>query len=184
MNSVPEHLGGHLNKTHTDEGTLKFLKETFHVRRMIDVGCGPGGMQSVAKELEIDWLGIDGDPTFAETPNIHMHDFTKSDFRLYMHNKEIDLAWSVEFLEHVEEQYMNNYMTAFKMCRYAVVTAAPPGYAGHHHVNCRLEDYWIGAFAANGFKYNHKITQEIRKISTMKKPFMQRTGMFFEAYNV
>lgn len=179
MNNEFAHLGGHNNKTHTDMGTLSFLVQRLGIRSVLDIGCGPGWMYEVAKNLGVSWRGIDGDPEIicSDIPIIR-HDFTLGPLEL---NTPYGLAWSVEFLEHVEERYMSNYMAAFTTAKYAVVTAAPPGYPGHHHVNCRLEDYWVGAFAANGFTYDHKMSQEIRKISTMQKPFMQRTGMFFKS---
>jgi len=182
--NLADHLGGHLNKTHIDLGTLQYLHTKYNIKSMLDIGCGPGDMATLAKTLNIDWYGIDGDhlvPRSIDTENkMWILDFTKSKF---IGGSSKDLAWSVEFLEHVEEKYMENYMTAFKLCKYAVVTAAPPGYPGHHHVNCKLEEYWIGAFAAHGFKYNHKESMDIRKVSTMQKPFMQRTGMFFKNYD-
>jgi hypothetical protein len=182
------HLGGHLNKTHIDRGTLLYLQKTFGVKTMLDIGCGPGDMYHVAKELGIEWMGMDGDDVIVRDPEIEAKvticDFSKSAAPVWrMPYGTLDLAWSVEFLEHVEEQYVPNFMLAFAYCKYAIVTAAPPGYPGHHHVNCRLPDYWIGVFAANGFKYNHKHSVQIRQYeSTMKKPFMQKNGMFFERF--
>lgn len=181
--NTTSHLGGHLNKTHIDLGTLQYIHEKYNIKSMLDIGCGPGDMATLAKTLNIDWYGIDGDDKVSRSIDasgrMWIVDFTKSKF---VGGDDKDLAWAIEFLEHVEEKYMENYMTAFKLCKYAVVTAAPPGYSGHHHVNCKLEDYWIGAFAANGFRYDHKESMKIRKISTMKKPFMHETGMFFKNY--
>ena len=44
MEKLPDHLGGHLNKTHTDRGTLLYLKNKYNIKSMIDIGCGPGAM--------------------------------------------------------------------------------------------------------------------------------------------
>ena len=57
------HLGGHLNKTHTDEAIINFIKYEYDIKSMIDIGCGPGGMSIVCKESNIDWFGVDGDFT-------------------------------------------------------------------------------------------------------------------------
>ena len=40
MEKLPDHLGGHLNKTHTDRGTLLYLKNKYNIKSMIDIGCG------------------------------------------------------------------------------------------------------------------------------------------------
>ena len=184
-NSLPSHLGGHLNKTHTDRGALKYLMDNFDIKSMIDIGCGPGGMVELARLRGIDAIGVDGDFTLEYSEelslHIHIHDYSKpwKDGALYA-SREYDLAWSVEFLEHVEEKYMPNYMATFRSCKYALVTAAPPGYAGHHHVNCQDMKYWIDAFAKNGFAFSDLDTSLVRSCSTMQKPFMQTTGMFFK----
>ena len=33
------HLGGHLNKTHTDEAIINFIKYEYDIKSMIDIGC-------------------------------------------------------------------------------------------------------------------------------------------------
>lgn len=184
---LPEHLGGHLNKVHTDRPTLLYLKDKYNIKSMIDVGCGPGDMVEIAKLRGIEVLGIDGDFSLKEhwesngTPVI-LHDFTQGQPPLPL--PEFDLGWSVEFLEHVEEKYLDNFMQVFSKCKYVVCTAAPPGYAGHHHVNCQPQQYWVEVFAKYGFEFDEKETMNIRAISGMKKPFMQKTGMFFKTIGV
>lgn len=187
VNELPEHLGGHLDRTHVDQGAFDFITTKYSIASMIDIGCGPGGMYHLAKAADIDWRGIDGDYTLKHPEEIKslvtIHDFANIGNPWQMLDHRFDLAWSVEFLEHVEERYVPNFMRMFNLAEYAVVTAAPPGAGGHHHVNCRLEDYWIGVFAANNFRYDHKISMELRKKSTMTKGFMAKTGMFFERYH-
>ena len=62
---LPDHLGGHLNKVHTDRATLMYLKEKYQIKTMIDVGCGPGDMTEIAAGRGIDAMGIDGDFTLS-----------------------------------------------------------------------------------------------------------------------
>ncbi|NBR26336.1 MAG: hypothetical protein EBU08_21645, partial [Micrococcales bacterium] len=99
-------------------------------------------MVELARLRDIEAYGIDGDFTIEYPkelrPHITTHDFTTGPC-ITLPRQEFDLAWSVEFLEHVEEKYQENYMDAFTKCIYAIVTAAPPGYPGHHHVNCQKE---------------------------------------------
>ena len=179
QDSLPSHLGGHLNKTHNDRGALTFLMNEYTITSFLDIGCGPGGMVALAGMRGLQAVGVDGDwevPKERDT-DIIIHDFTHGPAPL---EREFDLGWSVEFLEHVEEKYQDNYMQAFARCKYVVATAAPPGYPGHHHVNCQPQEYWHKVFDKYGFDYDDAITQRIRKQeSTMQKPFMQTTGMFF-----
>ena len=176
--TLPDHLGGHLDKTHNDRGTLTYLIENYGIKSFLDIGCGPGGMVNLAEMRGLKAIGIDGDwQVDKETSNIVIHDFTTGPAPI---QGEYDVGWSVEFLEHVEEKYQENYMKAFQLCDYVIATAAPPGYPGHHHVNCQPESYWHEVFDKYGFEYDDEVTQKIRKeYSTMQKPFMQRTGMFF-----
>ena len=179
VDSLPSHLGKHLNKTHNDRGTLLYLIEKYQIKSFLDVGCGPGGMVRLEQRRNLFSLGIDGDwqvPKESEA-KILIHDFTTGPASL---DREFDLGWSVEFLEHVDEEYQDNYMQAFARCKYVVCTAAGPGAPGHHHVNCQSAEYWHDVFDKYGFEYDHETTLDIRmKKSNMQKPFMQRTGMFF-----
>lgn len=180
QDSLPSHLGGHLNKTHNDRGTLTFLINEYKIKSFLDIGCGPGGMVSLAGMRGLEAVGIDGDwevPKEKDT-NIVIHDFTTGP--CLTTKASFDLGWSVEFLEHVDEKYQDNYMQAFARCKLVVCTAAGPGAPGHHHVNCQPQEYWYKVFDKYGFDYDDAVTQRIRtQESTMQKPFMQRTGMFF-----
>jgi hypothetical protein len=174
---TPDHLGGHLNKTHIDAGALDFLIERLPpIRRMLDIGCGPGGMRELAKVRNIEWLGIDGDPKFDGDPEIRIHDFSQGKFNppgLFT------LGWSVEFLEHVEEEYLPNLEPVWAACDYLCITHAPPGWPGHHHVNCQPAEYWIEHFTRLNFGYEPALSTGVRHASSMNKNFMQRTGLVF-----
>ena len=74
---TPPHLGGHLNKTHIDEGALDYLIKKFEIQSMLDIGCGPGGMIGVARAKGLDAWGIDGDPSCAGV-HTFIHDSTGS----------------------------------------------------------------------------------------------------------
>ena len=79
VNELPEHLGGHLDRTHVDQGAFDFITTKYSIASMIDIGCGPGGMYHLAKTADIDWRGIDGDYTLKHPeeikPLVTIHDF-------------------------------------------------------------------------------------------------------------
>lgn len=183
MSQLEPHLGGHGNKTHLDNGALTWLRERLNVKTYLDIGCGPGGMVQLANEMGIDALGIDGDHTLDryDTSKFLIHDFTTGPIKL---NKKFDLGWSVEFVEHVYEQYIPNYITAFQACKVFVMTYAPPGWEGHHHVNLQEEVYWINVMKQYGFTNNVELTNTLRSVSTMnqhkkKKAFVRNRGLVF-----
>ena len=172
-----KHLGGHNNNTHLDEGALLYLKNTFKVQRMLDVGCGPGGMLELAHKHNISYLGIDGDKQLKlKPPNFLIHDFSH---KLETKISNVDLVWSVEFLEHVEERYIPNYIEVFKCAKVVFCTAAPPGKKGYHHVNCKPLNYWIDVFEKYGFAFEEEHSRKVRKASTMRREFVRQTGMVF-----
>ena len=178
------HLGGHQNKTHLDQGALDWLIKTTNAKTFLDIGCGPGGMVELAKSKGLLVKGIDGDHTLKRLneTDYTLHDFSKGP---HIPDFEYDIGWSVEFVEHVEEKYIPNYMPCFQSCNTVVITYAPPGWEGHHHVNLKDEDYWIQTFATNGLKHKAELTKQLREHSTMnlgkkgKKAFVRNRGLVF-----
>lgn len=180
MNEVPAHLGGHSGKTWIDNGALKLMVDNYDIKSMVDVGCGPGGQVAQARKLGIEAIGIDGDPTV--DPDV-LIDFTKQTWQT---GQTFDLAWSVEFLEHVPEEYMDNYMMIFQKCKYVICTAST--WPGPLHVNCKPKEWWVEKFSEYGFTYTEEIYQEVLKNSTMDKKntpetgpmtWLERTGMVY-----
>ncbi len=172
---LPEHLGGHANMTNVDLGVFIELGVKFKPASFLDIGCGPGGMVKIAGDYGLRAKGIDGDYTldFAGL-DVLVHDFTAGPPLL---TEEYDLGWCVEFLEHVEEQYLGNVRTAFKACKRLWVTHAVPGQRGWHHVNCRPTRYWTRRFDQWGFIWDQRLSEKLRMKSTMKGHFSRRTGM-------
>ena len=180
---LPNHLGGHAGKTNIDEGALRWAVNKFNIKSMLDIGCGPGDMVKLATEKNLNAKGIDGDFTLErfDKEKFILHDYTEGPIHKL---KKFDLAWSVEFVEHVYEEYIPSYMPSFQKCKYVIITYAPPGWPGHHHVNCRTESYWIDKFTEYGFTYSKDYTDELRQNSTMnihrsKKAFVRNRGLFF-----
>ena len=113
---------------------------------------------------DVHVTGIDGSETAramyrGPAGSFLLHDLTRT--QLYA---PATLAWSCEFVEHVEQKYVPDYMHTFKSCLTVAMTYAAPGQAGHHHVNCQPADHWIGAFAAIGLAFDEPTTTRLRKL--------------------
>ena len=178
---LPEHLGGHSNKTNLDHGAISWLIDYFKVKSFLDIGCGPGGMVELAQKYGLDSLGIDGDFTIErfDQSRFLIHDFSTGPAPL---NKTFDLAWSCEFVEHVYDTYIPHYMPAFQSCKIVAMTYAPPGFGGYHHVNEQSEEYWIEVFSKYNFRHDSELTSMLRQSSSMnkkKKAFVKNRGMIF-----
>jgi len=174
------HLGGHAGITHIDEAALRWAIARWKAQSFLDIGCGPGGMVRLASKLLRLADGIDGDPSIDGFPGLIRHDFTKG---ICVGLKKYDLGWSVEFLEHIEERFLPNAMHAFQRCRFVIMTAAPPGAGGHHHVNCQPSDYWIKVFRQYGFRFLERHTAQAKERSTMARDFLRSTGLVFRQRN-
>jgi len=192
MEKLPKHLGGHMNKTHLDQGSLAFMQKNLNVKSMLDIGCGPGGMVKLANDMNINAHGIDGDYK-VERPGVNdnwitIHDYTTGSSNLDL---KVDLVWSVEFVEHVDEEYQDNYMKDFQRGNFVIMTFAPPGTKGHHHVNCQTDAYWKDVFKNYGFQFDSNMTRQIREVTTLNvkqkkgitkfghKAFVKNNGLCF-----
>ena len=181
---LPEHLGGHNGTTQNDIGALEWAIKKFDIKSMVDVGCGTGRMVRMAEERGLTSMGIDGDGTIdRKGAKCLIHDFTEGP--IVDHNVSYDLAWCVEFLEHIEDQYIPNFMEVLNSSKYVIATASTPGTKGYHHVNCQDQLYWVNTFEHFGLIYDRKMTLELRENSTMNidrpvgKQYMKNMGMFF-----
>lgn len=187
---LPEHLGGHSNKTNVDNNLLDYFIKKYDIKTMIDIGCGPGGMVDLAIRKGIKSIGIDGDFTLnLPEDRFLIFDYTLGIPTLPENFKQVDLIWSVEFLEHIKEEYMSNYMDTFKKGKYICCTAADPSQINKYHFNLKEKDYWIEKFESYGFKYSVEETEKIKEISTMnmhniKKSWIKVNGMFFVNENL
>ena len=175
MSDLPKHLGGHANRTHLDIQNLKYLQDKYKIHTMVDIGCGPGGMIREANSMGIQSCGIDGDFTLDFTDiSVVLNDFTESSYKF---EETFDLAWSVEFVEHVEEQYIPNFMPVLKQAKYVFMTYSP--LKNFFHYNVKDSAYWIKVFEDYGFKHDEEETRFIRNNSSMKRNFVRYCGHFF-----
>lgn len=145
----------------------KYLMDTLGVKSVVDVGCGFGFHTKYFKEiLGCDVLGVEGSSKVVDIsllPNdIVCHDYTTGS---YIPEKVYDMCWCIEFVEHIEEKYRENFIDTFKKCKYLVMTHGLPGQGGYHHVNCQPPEYWIDLLHGHGFVLLADLTNISRKIS-------------------
>ncbi len=135
------------------------------VRSVLDIGCGEGHSTNFFRNLGCEVLGVDGSIQARKDsaiPEHHItHDFNDGPF---IPLKTYDLIWSCEFVEHVEEQYIDNLLKTFSYAdKYIMMTYAEPGQGGWHHVNCQNEEYWVNRLSQIGFKPDPRLTELARK---------------------
>jgi cyclopropane fatty-acyl-phospholipid synthase-like methyltransferase len=157
-----------------------YLLVKYNPRMLIDVGCGFGHTMKWFADYGVHVVGVDGwqraiDEN-AMPDHAKLHDFTKGP---YIHGTAFDLAWCAEFLEHVEEKYVPNFMPIFQAARVSVITHGEPMQHGHHHVNCQTSNYWIKTFASYGLIYDASETQLLRRTDRHGAAWGRRTLMVF-----
>jgi hypothetical protein len=171
---MANHLGGHFGFTAMVVKTFDYIREKYNIRSMLDIGCGPAGMVEYANYKGVYAIGVDGDSDLGEKPYTIIHDFTTGQLEL---DETFELVYSTEFVEHVDERYVDNFMKLFQKGYYVFISAAPPGQGGHHHVNCKNKDYWIKKFEEYGFEYLPEDSEEISK--TSNDDLVRKNSMFF-----
>lgn len=172
------YAGGHMGVTHTDAGALEFL-ESKGANSLLDVGCGPGGQVHAALERGWGAFGIDVDVSLLEDqgpPNVAIIDL--ADQPVIFH-KRFDVVWSVEVAEHIPEKFEDNYVTTLveNCAKYLVLTAS--NIPMPLHFNCKPKEYWIQRIEKEDLNYSEYLLQQLLAKSTMKREFLQETGMVF-----
>lgn len=181
----PEHLGGWEYNGNSDVPWLwDWLIEKFHPSSMIDIGCGRGLAAAHFLDCRVDAWGVDGSElarAAAVLPGDRflIHDFTKGPFSTPL---VFDLAWSCEFVEHVDEEFVANVLAALELGSVIAMThALPHQTAGHHHTNLKLPCYWIEKIEAQGFKLDMALTEESRRLRPdLTECYWNWSGLIFE----
>ena len=192
---MEEHLGGFETFTEKypngDMNTFspklwKYIIEKYNIKSVIDVGCGMGFSMIEFMKYCDEVVGIDGSPySLSNSPvkeNIFCHDYTIGELET---EDRYDLCWSCEFVEHVDEEYRDNFLSTFSFAKYVAMTFAEPGQPGHHHVNCQPKEYWIEHMERFGFHFEEDITNELREVAKKEGEddghfkYFEKTGLFF-----
>lgn len=187
LETTQGHLGGYVvggpdARTICKELWSFFLTE-LGCNSALDIGCGLGYTVEMWRLLGFRRVrGIDGSAEAIKgKEDLLLHDYTKGPLT----SNPFDLVWSAEFVEHVEEQYMPNFMETIASAApyYLAMTHAVPGQAGHHHVNCQPSSYWIEAVQQHaGMRYCKHLTKLCRELAMAKIGegyFFYQTGLVF-----
>jgi SAM-dependent methyltransferase len=153
--------------------------ERYGIKSVVDVGCGEGHSTKYFHDRGLRVLGVEGGEEAIRNNRVpHLvvkHDYTKGP---YVPDAPYDLVWCCEFVEHVEERFVDNFLATFAAARYCLMTHGLPGQDGYHHVNLQPSEYWIQRLASVGFQHNAADTESLRATTAAKH--VSRTLLFFQ----
>jgi len=159
------HLGGNINEG--DPLTFspcvwKYLIERFALKSVLDLGSGRGHAAWYFHKRGVPVIAVDG-----LTQNVHnaiyptvLHDLSKGPFIC-----NVDLVYCVETVEHIDPEHLEHLLSSLTCGDYIIISHAAPGQAGHHHVNCQDDTYWIENLKRVGAHYLEIDTVRIRGIA-------------------
>ncbi len=167
-----QHLGGFTaNDTMGQSPALwEWMLKGMNVKTFIDVGCGRGISTKWFLDHNAEVLCVEGSHeavmnSLLPKEFIVEHDFYRGP---WWPSKTYDVAWAVEFLEHVGRHKMDNYINIFKSAAVSVVTYSTWG--GWHHVEVHPDGlFWRNRFAAHGFVYLDQLTQKMKSVAPISK---------------
>ena len=130
---------------------------------VMDVGCAQGFLLEPLYDMGVDISGVEKSEDVLKftpeilIPHIHIGDFSEA-------TGSYDLVCCVEVAEHIEPTRSEELVD--KLCslseRYIYFTAAPPGQAGHGHINCRPHEQWIQWFNQSNYFVKQSVTNKIK----------------------
>lgn len=139
----------------------------FRPRTAVDWGCGAGVHAGTLHRLGVAVHAFDAvlAPPDLRDPDIvpRFADLTRpvaaeQSFPRY------DLSLCIEVLEHVAPSDSATALTNITRGAGALVlSCAPPGQSGHHHVNERPRRYWVARLAELGWRYDRRATGALER---------------------
>eukprot|EP01065_Artemidia_motanka_P038464 TRINITY_DN47318_c0_g1_i1.p1 TRINITY_DN47318_c0_g1~~TRINITY_DN47318_c0_g1_i1.p1 ORF type:complete len:338 (+),score=104.04 TRINITY_DN47318_c0_g1_i1:103-1116(+) len=181
------HIGGWLdNDTKSYEPVVwEYMTRVVGAKSVLDIGCGRGIASKWFQDHGLRMKCIEAtDEGVSRTALRNKSVIVQHDYTLgpWWPREVYDFAWCVEFVEHVEEKYMDNWFATMRAAHYVVMTHARRG--GHHHVAMHGSWWWQEKFASRGFTYVPEMSAIVTKLSGWGAAgrgnhYVRQTGMVF-----
>lgn len=184
-----EHLGGfsEMDPGGISPGLFKHMIQEIGVHSFLDIGCGRGFSTSWFAFHGVDVMCAEGshdaiERTILPDPQNQLveHDFSRGP---WWPENTYDVAWSVEFLEHVNVQFHYNYIQAFRKAALIFVTSSVGN--GWHHVEVHKKEWWIQKYESYGFRYSPELSEQVHQVAKQtKKDYTAPNGQFYDGYYI
>jgi SAM-dependent methyltransferase len=141
---------------------VEAIQRIFQPDSVLDVGCATGDLVAEWDRRGVMAFGLEGSTAaldYLETKQVFFYDL-KLPVQL---DVRFDLATCFEVLEHIEpegaDQLVENLVGFSDRL---LLSAAPPGQGGHHHVNCKPLEYWLERFARHDYLSKKRPVEAIK----------------------
>jgi SAM-dependent methyltransferase len=131
---------------------------------LLDVGCGAGTWLRAAAELGIsDLCGIDGVVLAPERLHVARELIRSLDLsKAFFTGRCFDILLCLEVGEHLPDNSAPILISSLVAHSDKIIfSAACPGQAGQHHINCQWPSYWQHLFNAKGFACDDLVRWQI-----------------------
>ena len=158
------------------------IARRFAPASMIDWGCGAGLHVAAFAQLGIKALGVDASacPKDLCAPDAEIR---RADLRRPVATELLpatyDLSLCLDVMEHIDEQdsqqVLNNITSGAGLL---LLSCAPPGQGGHHHVNEQPRRYWVKRLAAMGWRYQRRETGALERSFLAQRDALPLSWMY------
>ena len=160
---------------------IPLVLELIQPKRVIDVGCGVGGLLSVFKECGVeDIQGIDGDWVDKKMLQIPEDRFLSFDLKEpFQMDRQFDLVVSLEVAEHLPSDCAETFVDDLvRLGPVILFSAAIPFQEGTYHVNEQWPDYWVKRFQKKGYVVIDCLRKKIWQNDNVEWWYAQNILMF------
>lgn len=132
-------------------------------RDIVDAGCANGDLVEGFNKRKVPAIGLEGSPN--AVPHMETKHFLIRDLREPLKLPlKFGLCTCLEVAEHIEPEFAEVLISNLtSLSDQTLISAAPPGQKGHHHVNCQPIEYWDDIFHKFGYKRVPKVREELRE---------------------
>ena len=133
----------------------------------VDWGCGAGLHCQALAQLGVHAIGVDAvavsAPLRAPDAEIKYADLTQP-VPPALTFENYDLSLCIDVMEHLPDEDSEAALTNItRGAKLVILSCAPPGQGGHHHVNERPRRYWISKMAQLGWHYQRRETGNMER---------------------
>ena len=156
------------------------IARRFTVTTAIDWGCGAGLHVGALCRAGVDAVGVDGvlvEDDLRDADATIVRGDLRSSAPIDGLPARVDLSLCIDVLEHLEDEHSAAALSHITgRSDLVILSCAPPGQGGHHHVNERPRRYWVSRMADLGWTYQR------RETGLMEQHFLTRRAVLTQSW--